>query len=100
MKKDKSFKLTAKKQVEFDVLCKSLVGKEISVVDSSNKNQIGFSGILVYESAKLFYLQIGSDTKKILKSGLVIEFELNQSKVQVRANVLQGTLSSRIKKIK
>jgi len=100
MAKDKSFKLTAKKQVEFDVLCKSLVGKEISIVDSSNKNQIGFRGILVYESAKLFYLEIDGLVKRILKNGLVIEFYLDKKKIQVRADVLLGTLSSRIKKIK
>ncbi|MDA3854856.1 MAG: ribonuclease P protein subunit [Candidatus Woesearchaeota archaeon] len=125
-----SVKIPEKKQVEFDVLCLSLVGKEIEIVDSKNKLQIGFKGVLVLESANLFYIEVDKDTrnqeihenskfsdafnqsisgqserssdsiKKFLKNGLVIKFDYNGKNLIVDCSILSGSLVSRIKKIK
>lgn len=100
MVKNQSIKISKKKQLEFDILCKSLVDKEILIIDSKNKNQIGMKGILVFESANLFYLNINGVVKKLLKSGLVFEVKLDNFKFRLDASLLMNSLVNRIKKIK
>lgn len=100
MAKNHSIKISNKKQIELDIICKSLVGKEVLIVDSKNKNQVGMRGVLVFESANLFYLKIENSVKKLLKTGLIFEFELDGKQVRVNAELLGNSLVSRIKKIK
>ena len=100
MSKKVDVKLSPKKQVELDISCKSLIGKEIEIIDSNNKNQIRIKGLLVFESANLFYVKVGSEILKILKKGTVIEVALKNDKAMVNSEIFSGNLVSRIKKIK
>lgn len=96
----KTVKIPAKKQVEFDVVCVSHIGKEVEIVDASNKLQIGVIGILVFESANLLHIEVDGLLKKFLKNGLVIKFDYEAKNILVDCSVLSGNLVSRIKKIK
>ena len=100
MSKNRQVKISGKKNFEYEILCKSLIGKNIKIVDSKNLTQIGLSGILVYESANIFYLNVDGNLKKILKNSVIIELELENKKFQVNGCALLGNIVSRIKKIK
>lgn len=100
MSKKKGLKISAKKQFELNIICKSLIGNSVKIVNSNNLNQIGMEGILIFESSNLLYLKIGNSIKKILKSGVVIELKLDSKILQINIDLLQNSLVSRIKKIK
>lgn len=94
-------KISSKKQIEFDLTLKSLIGKQIKIINSNIKNQIGMCGILVFESANLLYLEVEDEIiKKLLKSSLIIELDYNFKKIQINCDLLSGSVASRIKKLK
>ncbi|MCA9458922.1 MAG: ribonuclease P protein subunit [Nanoarchaeota archaeon] len=93
-------KLTSKKQLEFDLTCQSLIGKEIEIIDSKNKNQIGMKGTLIYESAKLIYLEYDGSIKRIIKSNIILKFEHKGKALNMDGRLLFSTIINRIKKIK
>ena len=93
-------KLSAKKQIEFNVLYKSLIGKEIEILDSKNKNQIGVKGTLIHESANIISLDIKGSTKRFLKQNIIIKFFLKGKPLKMDARLLIGTITNRIKKLK
>lgn len=102
MSKKENIKIPLKKEIELNIICSSLIGKKIEIVDSLNKNQIGINGILLFESANLFFLKnSGGEVIKILKKGTLIKVEYSQTQIyEVDSSVLNGNLLSRIKKIK
>lgn len=100
MGKQVVLKFSAKKEVEFDVLYRSLVGREVEVLDSRNKNQVGLKGVLVFESANLFFLEVEGGVKKVLKSEVVLKVGYGKGFVRVDGGLFLGSLMNRIKKIK
>ncbi len=93
-------KLSSKKELELEILYTSLIGKEIEVIDSNNKNLIRIKGTLVFESANLLHLETTNGLKKILKSQVIIKFEHNEDTFKLDCKLILGSLSNRIKKIK
>ncbi len=101
MGKQKNIKISEKKEIEIGILYKSLIGTEIEVVESKNKNQIGLKGVIVYESYNLVFLEIAKDNiKRLLKEGLVIRFDYEGKKIKLDCSFLSGTIVSRLKKMK
>lgn len=90
-----------RKSLEYSVLYKSLVGKYVKVIDSSNKNLIGLEGWLVKESANMFHI-LGNkgSIRKILKKSVVIEAEVEGKLLNMDGSLLFSTISNRIKKMK
>lgn len=73
----------------------------MEIVKSSNPNQVGIKGVLVYESANLLFLNDGLKIKKILKNSVTVRFLFLQDKmVELDCRLLMGTLVYRIKKLK
>lgn len=93
-------KLSAKKTLEFDFTCISLISKKILIIDSTIKNQIGVSGVLVKETANFIFLDIHGLVKSFKKSDLVVEFDFEGSKIRLNCNSIVGTIQNRIKKMK
>jgi len=93
-------KLSQKKQLEFDLTIKSLVGTNIEIISSNVLKQIGIKGVIVYDSANFLYLKIDETIKKFSKENLVIQFEKNSQKIQLNCNSIIGNLTTKIKKIK
>ena len=100
MKTDKSPKISQKKQIELDLTCKSLIGKNIKIIDSTNPKQIGIEGILLYESAKILHIKSGDNLKRIFKNTITFQTDYKNKKVNIKGSALSGTLVQRIKKIK
>ena len=95
-------KLNSKSEFEFDLKYLSLIGTNIEVIDSKNKNQIGKKGLLVKETAN--FISILDETlNKIVdfhKNDLIILFTFNNKKVKLNCSILLNTIQQRIKKIK
>ncbi|MFW6285575.1 MAG: ribonuclease P protein subunit [Nanoarchaeota archaeon] len=100
MQKNNKYDLSFKKKVEFNILFESLIGKEIEIIDSTNKNLIGIKGILIYESFNLLYVDTNGIVKKILKNVVVLKIKYENQYLKVNGEVLKGTLITRLKKIK
>lgn len=93
-------KLSQKQQIEFEVLYKSLIGKEIEIIESSNVKLIGLKGTLIDESANLLFLQCEPSIVKILKNCVILKVSVGDKLVKIDGKLLLGTLTTRIKKIK
>jgi RNase P/RNase MRP subunit p29 len=100
MAKETMPKISQKKQIELDLTCKSLIGKNIKIIDSTNPKQIGIEGILVYESAKILHIKTDDKIKKIFKNTITFQTDYKSQKVNIKGSALFGTLVQRIKKIK
>lgn len=92
--------LSEKKQIEHDLLYKSLIGKEIEIIDSKNKKQIGLKGILVYESANMLILEVKGKIVKILKGNVVLKADYKGKALNMDGRLLLGTLINRLKKMR
>ena len=88
------------KKEQNDLIYESLVGSKITITNSKNKNQIGVSGTLVKESAKLLYIDTEGQIKRILKEIVEIEIYKSGKPLKMDARLLLSTLKSRIKKLK
>lgn len=100
MKKNNNLKISQKKQIELNLTCKSLIGKKIKIISSTNPKQIDIEGALVYESAKLLHIQTQNKIKKLFKNTITFQTQYNKQKVNIQGAALLGTLTQRIKKIK
>ena len=83
--------------VKRKVLYKSLIGREIQILDSTNKNQIGIKGVLVYESSNMFFLD---NNIKLLKSSIIFKVKIQDKELKVDGRLLNSTLTQRIKKFR
>jgi len=99
-KKKGEVKISSKKKTEFDILYNSLIGSKIEIIESSNKNLVGISGILVFESSNLFFIDCDNSLKKVLKNSVRIKVETGFGNFLIDGNLLLGTIISRIKKMK
>jgi RNase P/RNase MRP subunit p29 len=93
-------KLSSKKLIYSDIVYKSLIGKKIEIVNSTNKNLIGLKGEIQFESANLFYIKTKEGIKKVLKSIIEFVLEHDEEKYSIEGNLLKGSIVNRIKKMK
>ncbi len=101
MGKRKNNTISAKKQIELDLIYKPLIGKELEIVSSTNKNQIGLKGMILLETANLFHIEVAKNVvKKIFKKDIVILTEYDGLKVKIDCRLLANGLVARLKKLK
>ncbi len=93
-------KPSPKKQLEYEVIFMSLIGKEIEILEAKNKNLIGIKGVLVKETANLLFLEVGGLTKRILKSQVILKAEVEGKPLKIDGRLLLSTVLSRIKKLR
>jgi ribonuclease P protein subunit POP4 len=76
-----------------------LIGLEVEIRKSSNKNQIGIKGRVVDETYNMLVIETEKGEKKVEKKSCVFAFKLpNEKKVEVEGWVLVGRPEDRIKK--
>lgn len=90
----------SKKDFIEEISYKSLIGKEIKVLNSKVKNQVDLEGKIVYETAKFFHIQKNTSIIKIFKQNVQLEIFIKGKPLKVDGRLLLGTLTQRIKKIK
>ena len=93
-------KLTFKKQLEYDLLYKSLIGTDIEITESKNKNQVGMKGTIVDETANFLILSNETSTIKILKANITFSMVVKGKALYMDGRLLYSTLTQRIKKLK
>lgn len=93
-------KLTSKKQLEFDLLYNSLIGNDIEIIDSKNKNQVGMKGTILDETANFLILSNSGSTIKILKQNVSFKLVVKGKALYMDGRLLYSTLTQRIKKLK
>jgi len=100
-----------KKEIIKDIFYKSLIGKDIEVIDSINKNYIGIKGKIVNETKNLFIIRTKESYKKLLKKTIIFKMVYNSynseyknqkysKTLKINGEFLNTDLISRIKKIK
>jgi len=87
-------------KVKHEILFVSLIGKQIKILGSKNKNQIGQKGTIVYESANLLYVEENNKIKRFLKNNIVFQIEFEGKPLKVDGRLLLSTVLSRIKKFR
>jgi RNase P/RNase MRP subunit p29 len=98
--KNKAVKLSSKQEVEYEVLYKSLIGKDIEIINSSNKNQIGIKGKIIHETANFYVLSKNASNTRILKRNIEFKAFVKGKPLYIDGRLLFNTLTNRIKKIK
>jgi len=74
-----------------------LIGKEVVVVDSKNKSNIGIEGKIVNETKNTIWVSDKeSNLKKLIKKNIVLLFK--NEKIKVDGKILVGRPEDRLKK--
>ena len=92
--------LSYRKKVLHDMSMMSLVGKDVEIAESKNKNQVGLKGRILHESANFFIILSNGQEKRILKSNAVFKVFYEEKALYMDGRFLLGTLQSRIKKFR
>lgn len=93
-------KLSSKRQIEVDLTLKSLIGKNIKIINSTIENQVGIEGELLLETANFLILSNNGSTINILKQNVTIELDYKGQALYMDGRFLYSTLTQRIKKFK
>ncbi len=80
-----------------EILKEEWIGKQVKIVNSTNKYNIGIKGKIINETKNIFVLQTDKGDKKIMKSNNVFQAEYNNKKVNVKGSALLGSPEERIK---
>ena len=75
-----------------------LIGLDVEVVDSINKDLCGLKGKVVDETRNLIVVATNKGEKKVLKKDATFMFKLENEKVEVDGKVLVGRPEERLKK--
>ena len=68
---------------ESNIASQDLVGLDVKVVDSGNRELVGVSGTIRYETMNTFYLYTLDGEKQLPKKGSVWEFAANGSRIRM-----------------
>ena len=84
-----------------NILYKTLISKDIEIVNSTNKLEIGISGKIIFETKNLFHIYTkDKKIKKVIKKNIEFIIFINDKKLKIKGEVLENTLINRIKKMK
>jgi len=72
-----------------------LIGQDVEVVMSLNKNQVGLRGKIVDETKETIMIQIGNTRKRVFKRGM--EFRLVSSKQKISGESVSRRSEERLK---
>lgn len=83
-----------------DVLRIEWIGKEVKIVDSTNKQNIKIKGKIINETKNMFIIKTEQGEKKIMKSNNLFQIEYDNKKFNVKGNALLFSPEERIKVVK
>lgn len=93
-------KLSEKKQLYYQIICRTLIGTTIEIKQSKNPTHIGLTGTIVEERKNDIILQTSKGEKRIRKDLISFECSYKGKTLYMDGNLLSNTLQTRIKKIK
>lgn len=83
-----------------DIARSELIGVEVEIVDAENKSLIGLKGPIVDETKNTLTLEIGKETKKIVKSQVKLKMKMDDKTFQIDGKILVGRPEDRLKKLR
>lgn len=83
-----------------DVLRAELIGKTITVVESTNAKNKGMNGKIIDETKNMITLQTKNGTKKLIKNTITIQMKYNNKTYQINGKLLINRAEDRIKKVR
>lgn len=83
-----------------DILRIEWIGKEVKIVDSTNKQNIKIKGKIINETKNMFIIKTEQGEKKIMKSNNLFQIEYDNKKFNVKGNALLFSPEERIKVVK
>ncbi|MDO8633814.1 MAG: ribonuclease P protein component 1 [archaeon] len=92
MFKGKNYEITQK-----NIFGHELVGLEVEVIESTDKNKKGMKGIVVDETKNVLTIEAGKQEKKVPKKEAVFEFALGSEKARVDGEKICFRPEDRIK---
>jgi len=81
-----------------DILRHELIGLEIKVTDSENKDNIGISGKIIDETKETVVIEHENKKKSLFKKNIKFETKVNNQTIIVNGKKLQNKSFKRIKK--
>ncbi|RMF55299.1 ribonuclease P protein subunit [Candidatus Woesearchaeota archaeon] len=81
-----------------DVQRKELIGREIEVICSTNKDNVGIIGKIIDETKHTIIVKKDNAKKTIIKKNVTLRIKMNDKKIVVKGKALVGRPEDRIKK--
>ena len=89
-----------KKELKDSIKFILLIGDQIKILDSKNKNDIGISGTIIFESEDFFHIKVKDEVKKIVKKNIKFEVIKQNTRLEVQGEILSKNIIKRLKKLK
>ncbi len=80
------------------LLTAELIGLPCTIVNSSNKDQIGLAGRVTDESRNTLTLEVGGKEKTVAKDSCTFQFQTPEGLQKMEGRLLVGRPEDRIKK--
>ena len=80
-----------------DVVRHELIGIKAKIDDSTNKSQNGIAGRIVDETRHTIKIQARKGARKIWKKNVTLEIEVEDKKIKIKGELLEGRPEERIK---
>jgi len=77
---------------------KTLIGLEVSIVDATNKSNIGFKGIVIDDSRNMLTIKTSKGVRKIVKKNAKFAIKIQNKEITVDGNELIGRIDERLRK--
>lgn len=77
---------------------KTLIGLEVSIVDATNKSNIGIRGIVMDDSRSMLTIKTSKGIKKIVKKNAKFKIKIGNKENTVDGNELLGRIDERLRK--
>ena len=81
-----------------DIRRKELIGREVELVDSTNKDNIGIKGKIINETKHTFIIKQSKTKKTIMKNNTTLKIKMNNKNIIIKGKSLVGRPEDRIQK--
>lgn len=88
------------KEIYYEILYTPLIGYKATIIESKNPNDIGISGTIIDETAKLLILDTEGSKKHFIKDNIIFQINYKQQALNIDGSFLFSTLQTRLKKVK
>lgn len=74
-----------------------LIGLKVEIAESTNKDNVGISGLVVDETKSMLMIKTNKGVKKIIKKNSIFMFKIDDKKIKVDGKKIEKTPENRIK---
>jgi ribonuclease P protein subunit POP4 len=82
-----------------DIIKHELIGLQIKIAESRNKDNVGLSGKIINETKFTITIKTKKGKKMLFKNNIKIETRVNNKKIKIDGKLLAGRPEDRVKKV-